>query len=1304
MPRPSSLRLVCLVLLLFALPALVRAQTPPPPGLPVPDGLIAADADQRRFPPLLYPPSPTAPTDAPQLAAPTATQAHWQNWSRIAYWGFDGEDYELYTIPPGTGWVRRLTDTPTNEAQPTISPDVRHLAFIGNNDGDYDLYLMDYTVDGPPGYVSRLLDTPGHEYWPVWSPDSTRLAFYSFMDGQAEIYTIRADGSQLTRLTNSPGFDGYPTWSPDGARLAFSSTRSGGYRIHVMNADGSNVRQLSSQSGSLYPTWSPDGTRIAYSADPNGDGWLDFMLMKADGSEQQIFLYSEPLHDRQLRSWSPDNTAVALTEIEYIMFQGEYYIKEAVTAIYPLDHYPSDPIASSYSFDPSWVKIDLLAPETAVAPLPAESLYFFPVSWGGADRGPAGLYSYDIQVRANNGAWTDWQPDTGFTTEVFAGRGGVTYTFRSRGRDLAGNVEPWPATPDAVTRIESDPPRTTMTPLPAWTRAGQSVVLTWRGYDLGGSGVASYQAQYRRNDGAWTNVPWSIDTQATLDLPGLGFVSGDRLGVRVRGTDQADNVEPWPADPGDTMTILYDRSLSGRVTDNTGTPISGAAADLSPSPLAPVNSGPNGDYSAYYTAAATSLTARFTKAGYGVLPAADVSLAGDVGLPVVLPPADDVVANGGFEAAGWGAWQVGGSSPPVRAAGHTGAGAAFGQPTTPFSDRHRLSDTPELAEEYATLTLDGAGNAFALWRVRLESSNPAADTYPLYSAVRRADGQWLPAVKLNDNIRTYEVKRDGAGRLHAVVWVSSDKIYVLHQSGLGWSAAEAMPGSAGATNPPLVARADGRLDIFFETPQQHLIHRQRAANGIWAAPNDLGQLFIANGGAVLDTGGALHLLAFQASNEVVHRRLPPGGAWSAAESVATDVAYGTFRAAADPSGGLHLAWLAEANGDDSRLRYRAGRGGQWGAVEAPLPTIKGSLDLLGWAAGPDGQPQALIGQGQRLIYTRRAAAGWGEPEVRTVQSLSASASLILDASGAPHVAYVDAANGVYNVFHTMRNATGQWTTGINLSQNDHFSYNGLLAMDSLGNTHAIWQFSTEKGDGSSRPADLGYAGPLPGTAAGDSRLSQTVAVPANMAHPTLSFLYASVGALKLTVGDAPAVTLPPSPTGMRHAWLPLPDTAGEDVTIIFELTQLEGLPPMWATLDEVTLGAAHADVWLTAESSRGLPGGRAHHTLRAGNRGAVAAANVVLTYTLPLELTFVSASRPPTSLAPLRWEIGPLPPGGAPLVIEVTTAVRPDAPGRTVSGTATLVAAAELELANNTATAQTPLGSLIFLPGTMREE
>ena len=64
-----------------------------------------------------------------------------------------------------------------------------------------------------------------------------------------------------------------------------------------------------------------------------------------------------------------------------------------------------------------------------------------------------------------------------------------------------------------------------------------------------------------------------------------------------------------------------------------------------------------------------------------------------------------------------------------------------------------------------------------------------------------------------------------------------------------------MPHSTGASYPLLVARADGRLDVFFQTPQQHLFHLQRAANGAWAAPNDLGQLFMTTGGATLDTDG-----------------------------------------------------------------------------------------------------------------------------------------------------------------------------------------------------------------------------------------------------------------------------------------------------------------------------------------------------------------------------------------------------------------------------------------------------------------
>ena len=43
-----------------------------------------------------------------------------------------------------------------------------------------------------------------------------KITYASNGDGNAEIYTIDADGSNLTRLTNNPAAENYPTYSPDG--------------------------------------------------------------------------------------------------------------------------------------------------------------------------------------------------------------------------------------------------------------------------------------------------------------------------------------------------------------------------------------------------------------------------------------------------------------------------------------------------------------------------------------------------------------------------------------------------------------------------------------------------------------------------------------------------------------------------------------------------------------------------------------------------------------------------------------------------------------------------------------------------------------------------------------------------------------------------------------------------------------------------------------------------------------------------------------------------------------------------------
>ena len=149
---------------------------------------------------------------------------------------------------------------------------------------------------------------------PSWSPDGRAIGFARSDPGSGgnpvgEIYRMNADGSGATALTQSPAWYGGPLWSPDGQTMAFSFRRSDTrkWTIAIIQAPGSGTRLLTnSGANDILDGWSPDGSRLIFHSDRTGH--QEVFVMNADGSGQTQLTNAG---DNWGGSWSSHNDTIA---------------------------------------------------------------------------------------------------------------------------------------------------------------------------------------------------------------------------------------------------------------------------------------------------------------------------------------------------------------------------------------------------------------------------------------------------------------------------------------------------------------------------------------------------------------------------------------------------------------------------------------------------------------------------------------------------------------------------------------------------------------------------------------------------------------------------------------------------------------------------------------------------------------------------------------------------------------------------------------------------------------------------------
>jgi TolB protein len=182
---------------------------------------------------------------------------------------------EVYMVSPASGLTANLTNDPaTSDTAPAWSPDGTRVAL--QHSGPVEGIWVLEAASGAMSFVPHT----DHGFQPAWSPGGDWIAFSRDAGGDAELWMVRADGSDLVQLTNNADEDREASWSPDGTRIAFTREGPGATTNIMLLALGGGGELAVTPAGGFdgAPDWSPDGARIAFARGGDQDDGLPFHI------------------------------------------------------------------------------------------------------------------------------------------------------------------------------------------------------------------------------------------------------------------------------------------------------------------------------------------------------------------------------------------------------------------------------------------------------------------------------------------------------------------------------------------------------------------------------------------------------------------------------------------------------------------------------------------------------------------------------------------------------------------------------------------------------------------------------------------------------------------------------------------------------------------------------------------------------------------------------------------------------------------------------------------------------------------
>jgi tricorn protease len=231
---------------------------------------------------------------------------------------------DLWVVPTMGGVARRITTHPGLELFPKFSPDGKYIAFTGQYDGNFNVYVIP-SEGGEPKQLTFLPSPftspermgPNNEVI-SWLPDGKHILFLSrqdtFNSWFGRLFSVPIEGGLAVRFPIDKG--GLTSFSPDGNSIAYNrifrnfrtwKRYTGGMaqKISIYNLKTNQYEQLGGYEGvDTFPMW--HGSTIYFDSDRGPDHRMNlFAYDLKTGNVRQLTHFTE--FDVNWPSLGPDS-------------------------------------------------------------------------------------------------------------------------------------------------------------------------------------------------------------------------------------------------------------------------------------------------------------------------------------------------------------------------------------------------------------------------------------------------------------------------------------------------------------------------------------------------------------------------------------------------------------------------------------------------------------------------------------------------------------------------------------------------------------------------------------------------------------------------------------------------------------------------------------------------------------------------------------------------------------------------------------------------------------------------------------